>query len=84
MNVCDIAVLCILCGIWWHLLRRNCLVKHVMEGKIERAGRRRRRRKRIMNYLRETRGYCKLKAEVLDRTLLRTRFRRLYLLFTNN
>jgi hypothetical protein len=60
-----------------HILRRNCLLKHVMEGKIE--GRtevtgRRRRRKQLLDDLKETRGYWKLKEEALDRTMCRSRF----------
>jgi hypothetical protein len=61
-----------------HILRRNCLLKHVIEGKLERriemTGRRGRRRKR----LKKKRRYCKLKEEALDRTLWRTRFGRGY------
>jgi len=37
-------------------------------------GRRGRRRKQLLNNLEETRIYCKLKEEALDRTLWRTRF----------
>jgi len=42
------------------------------EGKIEMAGRRGRRRKQQVDYLKETRGYWKLKEEALDSTLWRT------------
>jgi hypothetical protein len=63
-----------------HIWRRNCLIKHLIEGKIkgriEVAGRRERRRKQILGDLRETRVYYKLKEEALDRTLWRTRFGR--------
>jgi hypothetical protein len=38
-----------------HILRRNCLLKHVIEGKLERRiemmGRRRRRRKQLLDAL---------------------------------
>jgi hypothetical protein len=65
-----------------HILRRNCLLKRVIEGKlegrIEMKGRRGRRRKQLLDDLKERRGYCKLKEEVLDRTLWRTRFGRGY------
>jgi hypothetical protein len=65
-----------------HILRRNCLLKHVFEGKIqvriEVTGRRGRRRKQLLDDVKEKRGYCKLKEEALDRTLWRTRFRRAY------
>jgi hypothetical protein len=63
-----------------HILRRNCLLKHVIEGKleerIEMTGRRGRRRKQLLDDLKEKRRYWKLKA--LDRTLWRTRFGRGY------
>ncbi|GFG30527.1 hypothetical protein Cfor_05823 [Coptotermes formosanus] len=51
----------------------NCLLKHVieekLEGRIEITGRRGRRRKQLLDDLRETRGYWELKEEALDRTL---------------
>jgi hypothetical protein len=56
-----------------HVLRRNSLLKHVIEGKIEGTERRRRRRKQLLGGLKELTKYCKLKAEALDRTLWRTR-----------
>jgi hypothetical protein len=65
-----------------HILRRNCLLKHVIEGKIEGrieiTGRRGRRRKRLLDDLKGKRKYWKLKEEALDRTVLRTRFGRGY------
>jgi hypothetical protein len=65
-----------------HILRRNCLLKHVIEGKlkgrIEMTGRRGRRRKQLLDDLKEKRRYWKLKAEALDRTLWRSRFGRGY------
>jgi hypothetical protein len=61
-----------------HILRRNCLLKHMikgkLEGRIEMTGRRGRRRKQLLDDLKETRRYWKLKEEALDRTLWRTRF----------
>jgi len=45
-------------------LRRNCLLKHVIEGKM--TGRRERRRKHILNGLKEKIGYWKLKEEALE------------------
>jgi hypothetical protein len=61
-----------------HILRRNCLLKHViegtLEGRIEITGIRGRRRKQLLDDLKEKRRYWKLKGEALDRTLLRTRF----------
>jgi hypothetical protein len=70
-------------GNWFgHILRRNCLLKHVTEGKIqvgiEVTGRRGRRHKKPLGDVKETRGYWKLKEEALDRTLWRTRFGRGY------
>jgi hypothetical protein len=65
-----------------HILRRNCLLKHViggkLEGRIEMTGRRGRRRKQLMDDLKEKKRNCKLKEEALDRTLWRTRFGRGY------
>jgi hypothetical protein len=65
-----------------HILRRNCLHKQVIEGKleerIERTGRRGRRRKHLLDDLKEKRRYWKLKEEALDRTVWRTRFGRDY------
>jgi hypothetical protein len=56
-----------------HILLKNCLLKHViegkMEGRIEVTGRQVRRRKQLLDDLNETRGYLKLKEEALDRTL---------------
>jgi hypothetical protein len=56
-----------------HILRRNCLLEHIIEGKVERmtvvTGRRKRRRKHLLDELKETRIYWKFKAEALDRTV---------------
>jgi len=64
------------------ILRRNCLLRHVIEGKIkgrtEVRGRRRRRRNHLLEDFKETRKYLKMKEEALDRTLCRTRFGRGY------
>jgi hypothetical protein len=50
-----------------HILRRNCLLKHVIEGKLEgsteMAGGRGRRRKQLLDELKEKRRYWKLKEE---------------------
>jgi hypothetical protein len=65
-----------------HILRRNCLLKHEIEGKlegrIEMTGRRGRRRKQLLDDLKEKTIYWKLKEEALDRTLWRPRFGRGY------
>ena len=63
-----------------HILRRNCLLQHVIEGKIkghiEVTRRRGRRRKKLLDDLKDRRGYCQLKEEALDRTMWRNRFGR--------
>jgi hypothetical protein len=40
-----------------HILRRNCLLKQVIEGKVEVTRRRRRRSKQVRDDLKEKRGY---------------------------
>jgi hypothetical protein len=46
-----------------HILRNNCLIQHVIKGKIgertEVMGRRGRRRKQLLDSLKEKRGYWK-------------------------
>jgi hypothetical protein len=37
-----------------HTLRRNCLLRHVIEGKIDRMGRRGRERKQLLDYFKES------------------------------
>jgi hypothetical protein len=63
-----------------HKLRRNCLLRQVIEGKIigwvEVTGRRGRRRRKLLDDLKEGRGYSYVKEEALDRTMWRTRFGR--------
>jgi len=64
-----------------HILRTNCLLKHAVEGKIE--GRievtgRRGRSKQLLDHLKETRGYWKLKEEAVARTVRGTRCGRSY------
>jgi hypothetical protein len=58
-----------------YVLRRNCFLKHVIEGKVELTGRRGRRRKRLLDDLKERRRYRTLRGETLGSTLLITRFR---------
>jgi hypothetical protein len=62
-----------------HILRRNCLVKQDIEGKIkaemEVTRRRGRRRKKLLDDVKDSRGYSHLKEEALDRTMWRNRFR---------
>jgi hypothetical protein len=66
----------------WQILRRKCLLKHVIGGKIEgrpeMRGRRGRRHKQLLDDLKGKIGCWKLKEEALDGTLWRTRFGRGY------
>ena len=63
-----------------HILRRNCLLKQVIKGKIkgeiEVTSRQGRRRKKLLDDLKDRRGYCHLKEEALDRNMWRDRFGR--------
>jgi hypothetical protein len=55
------------------ILRRNCIIKYVIEGKIDGGihitRRRGRGSKQLLNYFKEKRGYCKFKEEALYCTL---------------
>jgi len=63
-----------------HILRRNSLLQRVIEGKIkggtEVTGRRGRKRRKLLDDLKERRGYSYLKEKALDRTVWRARFGR--------
>jgi hypothetical protein len=63
-----------------HILRRNCLLQRVTEGKIqggiEVTGRQGKRRRKLLDDLKERNGYSHLKEEDLDRTMWRARFGR--------
>jgi hypothetical protein len=61
-----------------HILCRNCLIKHIIEGKILGTRGRGKRLMQLLNDLKETRRYWKLKEEAQDRTLWRTQFGRGY------
>jgi hypothetical protein len=61
-----------------HILRRNCLLKHIIEGKIRGKRRRGRRRKQLLDDLKEARRYWNSKEEAQDRILWRTQFGRGY------
>ena len=54
------------------ILRRNCLLQQVIEGKIkgqiEVTRRRGRRRKKLLDDLKDRRRYCQLKEEAVDLT----------------
>ena len=62
-----------------HILCRNYLLQ-VIEGKIkgqvEVTRRRGKRRKKLLDDLKDRRGYCQLKEEALDRTMWRNCFGR--------
>jgi hypothetical protein len=63
-----------------HILRRNFLLKQVIEGKIKGelqvTRRRGRRRKKLLDDLKDRSGYSHLKEEALVRTMWRNRFGR--------
>jgi len=63
-----------------HILPRNCLLQRVTErkiqGGIEVTGRQGRRHRKLLDDLKERRGYSHLKEEPLDCTMWRTRFGR--------
>jgi len=51
-------------------------LKHIIKGRREGARKRGRRRKQLLDYVKETKMYCVLKEEALDITLWRTGFGR--------
>jgi hypothetical protein len=63
-----------------HIFRRNCLLQRVTEGKIqggiEVTGKQARRCRKLLDDLKERRGYSHLKEEALDRAMWRARFGR--------
>jgi len=63
-----------------HILRGNCLLQRVIEGKIqagiEVTGIQGRRRMKLLDDLKESRGYSHLKGEALDRLMWRAGFGR--------
>jgi hypothetical protein len=63
-----------------YILRRNCFLQRVIEGKIkggiEVTRGRGRRRTKLLDDLRERRGHSHLKEEALDRNMWRARFGR--------
>jgi hypothetical protein len=63
-----------------HILRIICLLRQVIEGKIkggiEVTGRRGSRRRKLLDNLKERKGYSHLKEEALDRSMWRARFGR--------
>jgi len=65
-----------------HILRRNCLLQRVIEGKIkwgiEVTGRRGSRVRKLLDDIRERKGYSHLKEKALDRTMWRVCFGRCF------
>ena len=63
-----------------HILRRNCLLQRAIErkikGQVEVTRRQGRRRKKLLDDVKNRSGYCQLKEEALDRTMWRNRFGR--------
>jgi hypothetical protein len=63
-----------------HILGRNCFLQRIIEGKIqggiEVVGRQGRRRRKLLDDLKERRRYCHLKEKALDRTMWIARFGR--------
>jgi hypothetical protein len=63
-----------------YISRRNCILQRVTEGKIqggiEVTGRHGRRCRKLLDDLKERRGYFHLKEEALDRTMWRAYFGR--------
>ena len=60
-----------------HILRRNCHLQQVIKGKIkEVTGRRGRRSRKLLDDIKESRGYSHLKEEALDRAMWRAGFGR--------
>ena len=61
-----------------HILRRNYILKQVIEGKIqgemEVTRRQGRRCRKLLDDPKDKRGYCHLKEKALDRTMRRNRF----------
>jgi hypothetical protein len=63
-------------------MRKKCLLKHTvhieLQGGLKVTGRQARRRKQLLDDLEKRTGYWKLKQDVPDRTVWRTRFGRSY------
>jgi hypothetical protein len=63
-----------------HILRRNCFLQPVTKGKlqggIEVTGRQERRRRKLLDDLKDERGYSHLKEETLYHTMWRAHFGR--------
>jgi hypothetical protein len=66
--------------IYKHILSRNCLLQRItvgkIQGRIEITGGQGIRRRKLLDDLKERRGYSHLKEEALDRTMWGARFGR--------
>ena len=58
----------------FYFVIRNCLLKQVIEGKIKGEMEVARRRKKLLDDLKDRTGYSHLKEEALDRTMWRHRY----------
>jgi hypothetical protein len=61
--------------LWWNCLLQQ-VIKRNTKGGIEVTGRLGRRRRKLLDDLKESTGYSHLKEEALDRTVWRARFGR--------
>jgi hypothetical protein len=59
-----------------HILLLQRVIEGKIQGEIEVTGRQGRRRRKVLDVLKERRGYSHLKEEALDRTMWRARFGR--------
>jgi hypothetical protein len=57
-----------------HILRRNCLLKQVIKRKMKGEVEVTRRRRKLLDDLKDRGGYSHLKEEALDRTMWRNHF----------
>ena len=59
-----------------HILRRNCLLQHSIEGEVKGGIEVTGRHRKLLDGLKERTGYSHLKEEALDRTVWRAHFGR--------
>jgi len=63
-----------------HILRKNCFQQRVIEGKIQEGievtGRQGKKHRKLLDNLKERKGYSHLNEEALDRTMWTARFGR--------
>jgi len=59
-----------------HIVRRQRVIEGKIKGGIEVTGRRGRKRRKLLDDLKERIGYSQLKEEALDRSMRRARFGR--------